>query len=288
MKINSEKNMILLHRNQDAEVLKRLLGKKQKKEKEKETVSEKKDTYVKQEKVENGSYTYLKDVKKRINISDEEFLRMLNDGDSVIAYSGGVFEVNGISFTADQIPKIDKSQCEEIKAQNNVMDFGKDNYFKYVSKSGEEYYMYVGEELCIPAFSEYIFEEPDNKEFHKYGDFWRYMMSEDPVYLGLSFTDEEVKAHFEEAGITPGFFTVKMGNYEMTQYYSQSDVLGIVQSKERYDEQYEFMTQSGRYGKYVEPGSVIRIHGKEYAIDENNNVQIPYGEDIFSAEEVKK
>lgn len=118
--------------------------------------------------------------------------------------------VNGISFTADQIPKIDKSQCEEIKA------------------------------------------------------------------------------HFEDAGITPGFFTVKMGNYEMTQYYSQSDVLGIVQSKERYDEQYEFMTQSGRYGKYVEPGSVIRIHGKEYAIDENNNVQIPYGEDIFSAEEVKK
>ena len=36
-------------------------------------------------------------------------------------------------FTTEQIPKISGTSLNEIKAEDNIIDFGKNKYFKYVS-----------------------------------------------------------------------------------------------------------------------------------------------------------
>ncbi len=41
-----------------------------------------------------------------------------------------------------------------------------------------------------------------------------------PVYVQLSYSDEEIRGYMENAGIKNGFFTVKMGDREATQFYS--------------------------------------------------------------------
>lgn len=68
----------------------------------------------------------------------------------------GVYEYKGYYFTADQIPKVDPSGLPEIKASNNVMDFGKSNYFKYVSKDGKEHVFITKEKSINTLYSEWL------------------------------------------------------------------------------------------------------------------------------------
>lgn len=78
-----------------------------------------------------GLYTASDGCKGKV-ISDT-ILSIMNNDISAVKQSDNVFECGGIRFTADQIPKIDKSSLSEIKAENNIMNFGKNKYFKYFS-----------------------------------------------------------------------------------------------------------------------------------------------------------
>ena len=127
-----------------------------------------------------------------------------------------------------------------------------------------------------------------NREAEKYVDFWDYMMSEDPVYIGLSFSKEEIKEYLSEAGIEPGFVTIKMGDKVATQYYSQTKTLGMIQSKERYDIKYNALTSGTSGLTEFAPGSIGKVGGVEYTIDENHHINIPYGVDIYDMEYHRK
>ena len=61
------------------------------------------------------------------------------------------------------------------------------------------------------------------------------MSSNDPASMGLSFSDSEIRSYLSQAGIKNGFFTVKMGNREATQFYTESKTSFAVHSKKRYD-----------------------------------------------------
>lgn len=78
-----------------------------------------------------GLYTASAGCKSKM-ISDT-ILSIMNNDVSAVKQFGNVFECGGIRFTADRIPKIDKGSLSEIKAENNIMDFGKNKYFKYFS-----------------------------------------------------------------------------------------------------------------------------------------------------------
>lgn len=222
-------------------------------------------------------------VKKSTHISEALLLR-INNNVSGVKKHGDVYEYEGNYFTAQQIPKINTSTLSEIKAYNNTLDFGQNNYFKYVSSDGKEHALFTDDGCMNVVYSEHMRGAEYDATASNYSRFWRYMMSKDPVYYGLTWSDGEVREFMSEAGIENGFFTIKMGEREATQYYSASKTAGVIHSKERYDSKYEHITSTGYHFMNYEPGSVFKLNGKEYILSENHTLDIPYGEDLWCLE----
>lgn len=220
-------------------------------------------------------------VKKNGYISDA-LLTLINNDVSNVVKHGEVYECAGVRFTADQIPEVDMDLLSEIKGKNNVLDFGKNNYFKYVSSDGVEHAVYTSDKGIGDVNSEDMRGAAYDETLQKYVDFWLYMTADDPVYIGLSYSDEEIRQFLNEAGMENGFFTVKMGNKEATQFYSGGKNEGAIHSKEKYDIQYKHITSTGLRFTDYEPGCIFKIGDKEYVLSENRTLDIPYGADIYN------
>ncbi len=214
----------------------------------------------------------------------EELLLDMNSACRCVVYDDIYVEYNGYRFLKSQIPDVDTSKLETVTAKNNVMDFGKDKYFKYVTSDGTGHNLISSLNSIGTLTSESVKYGTTDKETEKYAYFWNYMMSEDPVYIGLSFSKEEIKDYLSEAGIEPGFVTIKMGDKVATQYYSQSKIQGLIHSKERYDVDYNKLTSPPGYLKEHEPGETVKVGGVEYIINEKRCIDIPYGVDVFDIE----
>ena len=76
----------------------------------------------------------------------------------------------------------------------------------------------------------------------------------------------------ENAGIKNGFFTVKMGDREATQFYSATKTTSPIQSKERYDARYKNLTSGGILLDEYEAGDIFKIGDKEYILSENHTL----------------
>ncbi len=121
------------------------------------TVIKSKDTYTKSLQPRYFNYTKKDTQKNETDLYEGylpmEFINLLNgDNDSEIGVTidgDSLFEFKGVRFTRKNIPEIPESEFEEIKAINNVIDFGKSNYFKYVSSNGKEYRLYSRKSGCI-------------------------------------------------------------------------------------------------------------------------------------------
>lgn len=214
----------------------------------------------------------------------EELLQEMNSEGRAVAYDDTFVEYKGYRFRKSQIPNIDTSKLKTITAKNNVLDFGKNNYFKYVSSDGKECNLFSGMKSIGTLMSESVKGVTANLDAERYASFWRYMMSKDPVYLDLSFSNEDIKNYLSEAGLEPGFITIKMGNKVATQYFSQGKNQGIIHSKERYDIDYNGLVSPSGYLKNFEPGAIVKIGGVEYTINEKYCIDIPYGVDVFDIE----
>lgn len=213
-----------------------------------------------------------------------EVLDILNGAKMITSYDNTVF-VQGLSFSIGSIPKIDESEYEEIKAIDNVIDFGSNNYFKYVSSDGKEHHVFTASDGRITEVaSEYFLdmENSDDAVLSDYVYFWNRMTSESLTYMGLTYSEEEIEAYMKEIGLKPGFFTIKMGDREVTNFYSESDIRGCAISKREYDTQYEFITKSGRYASDLSVGHKVKIKDKEYEVKSDYTIDIPYGADIFN------
>lgn len=222
-------------------------------------------------------------VKKSKYISDE-LLRSINSMQSCLKKHGDIYEYDGIYFTADQIPKVDTNTLSEVKACNNVIDFGQNSYFKYVDSSGNEHALFTRNRCIATLCSERIRGAEHDAVAQDYVKFWNYLTSADPVYYGLHWSQDEVREYMSDSGIETGFFTVKIGEKEATQYYSASETGGVIHSKARYDSKYEHLTSTGYQLMGYEPGSVFKLNGKEYVLSENHTLDIPYGEDLWCLE----
>lgn len=193
-----------------------------------------------------------------------------------------MYEYGNICFTKEQIPKVDTVKLSEVKATNNVMDFGQNSYFKYVDAERKEHTLFTGDNFIDTVYSERMREAEYDSVAQDYANFWDYMTSDDPVYYGLHWTQAEVDKYMSEAGIEHGFFTVKAGEKEATQYYTAHKTSAAMQSKERYDSRYKDVTSEGYLLMNYEPGSVFKLNEKEYVLSENHTLDIPYGEDLWS------
>ncbi|SFB14176.1 hypothetical protein SAMN05216249_110100 [Acetitomaculum ruminis DSM 5522] len=240
------------------------------------------DLFVRQEKsgFDFGDIVYKKPRKQPKMISkktlDEINLDLRN-----IKFQDDVMEVNGVFFKANQIPKIRTHLLKEVKANDNVMDFGKNNCFRYTSDDGKEHCAYTSTKGIHIVYSEYLRGAPSDDELNRYLNFWNNMNTDDPVYINLSYSDAEIEKYLSEAGIEKGFFTVKMGDQEETQFYSSTKTANIIQAKWRYDIKYKCLTSDKSFLKEFEPGSIIKIGGVDYVVKDNHTLDVPYGADIY-------
>lgn len=242
------------------------------------------DTFIRSGNTTSDAGLYSPFTTQKSTYISDTLMLLVNGDASQIRKIGDVYECAGVCFTADQIPKIDTSTFSEVKACNNTIDFGQNYYFKYVSSDGKEHALFTNDKGVEVVRSEKLRGAEYDAVGRNYAKFWRYMMSDDPVYYGLTWSRNEVWEFMSEAGIKNGFFTVKMGDREATQYYTASETSGMIQSKERYDSKYEHITSTGYQLMNYEPGSVFKLNGKEYVLSENHTLDIPYGEDLWCLE----
>lgn len=211
----------------------------------------------------------------------QKIMDIANNNISTVVKEGNVYKCNGVTFLASQIPPIRGGLLNEVKAQNNTINFGKNQYFKYVSKDGSEHYLYASDKGIGSIFTEHLRGVPQDETLERYAEFWRRMMADDPV-LYQTYNKSQVDEYMEEAGIEHGFFTVKMGDREATQFYTASKYTSTVEAKWRYDAEYENLTSGGQGTmRSYEPGTVWKFGGHEYVMNESHTFDIPYGEDIF-------
>lgn len=275
-------NLQLAHKmgstNSEKQLINILLGKN--------STPKKRDVFVRSsnEDIYFGNYT--SNVGKKTNYISKDILTLINNDNSCVQWEGNVhFLRDGRTFTTDQIPPINTSGLKEIKAENNCIDFGKNQYFKYVSGDGKEHYLYTNDHGPGSIFSESLRGAPYDGILERYSMFWNYIgTAKDTVYIAERFPLSEVETYLKEAGIQPGFFTVKMGDTETTRFYSTGKYNGMIYNQKRYDQQYEGLTKNGGILCKYEPGSVFKIKGKEYVLSEEHTLDIPYGEDIFDIE----
>lgn len=241
------------------------------------------DSFEKSKDYLNGNYIYEKKARSYKYIS-QSLLKVINSNYSNVSLRDDKFVCDGIEFTKEQIPKVDVKTLNEVKAQNNVIDFGKLSFFKYVNKAGREMCLFTKNGAIGTAVSERLRGEPYDAECERYAAFWNFLMGNSTVYLGLFYSKLEVNNYLDEAGVEKGFFTIKMGDREATLFRSSSESRGPIQSKERYDLRYKSLTADGSLLNNYETGSVFKVNGKEYTLSENHTLDIPYGEDIYKLE----
>ena len=83
------------------------------------------------------SEIYTSNMGKKIKYISRDLLSIINNNISQVIQSGDIFECAGETFTAEQIPEINPNNLKEIKAEKNILNFGKNQYFKYISKNVE-------------------------------------------------------------------------------------------------------------------------------------------------------
>ena len=198
----------------------------------------------------------------------------------------GVYTIQGtnISFTVNQIPPIDENLLDEVKAENQVIDFCKNKYFKYVSPDGKTHKMMSSSASIGIIPTEFMRGVPPDEELNKYSYFWNHLLSSDPInftYRGERIPNEQLRQWLDESGIQHGFFTVKIGERESVCFYSATKQTSVVMSKERYDEHYQMLVQGIGFMDEYEAGTVFHIAGKDYVMSESHTLDIPYGEDIY-------
>lgn len=277
MKINNLQMLVRIseyeNNNKNSSIEKLLSSKK---------ADNKKDLLIKSDSLYSGTYTS----SLRNKYISKNILNILNNiSYSNIRVNGKIVECGEHKFGINQIPPISEITLKEVSAENNVMCFGENTYFKYISKDGNEHSLFTTQKNGIGSiYSEQLRGASYDAELQKYAGFWNYLMSDDPVYIGLNYSDAQIREYMEEAKIEPGFFTVKMGEKEATQFYSATKTAGPIHSKERYDKQYEALTSGGGLLSKYAAGDIFKINGKEYTLKENHTLDISYGEDIYNIE----
>lgn len=197
-----------------------------------------------------------------------------NHGESVNS-----IKVNGTEYLKKDIPAVNPKWCTQIKANNNVIHFDNGQYYKYTDTEGNTHTFSCDHDRLTQPYSDLISGRQNSKSFG-ITKFWN-MLSQDGTYLGLYYSADEQKQFLNDAGIKEGFFSVESGARKKDYFYSSGNA-GVAVRRFEYDAVYDMFTNRGSalFNEY-EIGTVIKVGGKEYAMNADRKFDIPYGEDIF-------
>ncbi len=132
------------------------------------------------------------------------------------------------------------------------------------------------------------FDQAVEEGLRKFGgrdnyNFWM-RLTQNPTFMGLSYSAEDIRNRLHSAGIQKGFFQVTVGEHTATQFLSEGKNAAAVYSKAYYDDQYYNYVKSGGICRDYEPGDVFKIDGEEYTVNADRKLDVPYGVDIWNIE----
>lgn len=190
--------------------------------------------------------------------------------------------VNNEEYLKKDLPRVDYSRCCSIKANKNRIILNNMSYYGYQDRSGLKHVFSCANNRLEQPYSDLISGRQNNKSY-QICKFWN-MLSRDGTYIGLYYSQEEQKQLLNDAGITKGFFSVEIGENKQEYFFSNGNA-GVTVRQFEYDATYDMFVKRGTalFNKY-EVGSVFKIGGKEYVLNEQRKLDIPYGEDIFDIE----
>lgn len=186
---------------------------------------------------------------------------------------------NGMSCSTKELQTaLGKNSAKELSVTDNKVVFDNNSYYKFTDKNGKEH--------SIASFAGALTAGVGtwDKEAADYANFWNCMARKDTTFISMEYSPDEVRSRLGQVGIAKGFFTISVGAKETTQYLSQGKKSVAVYSREQYDERYYNHIQSGNLTKGYNMGTVFKIGGKEYAVNGDGKVDVPYGVDIWDVE----
>lgn len=276
MRINGNSNLMSLCPNQ--------VMKSKHTTKKSTTSSRIRDSYVRG--TNNTSGVYSANSGSKCNKITSSVLDMINFNYLDIMKKKGdkqfSFLIGGKEYLKSDLPAVSADKCKEIKAVNNIVDFTNGQYYKYTEKNGLVHTFTCTNDHIDQPYSDLVSGRQSDASY-QVAKFWN-MLSKDGTYMGLYYSKEKQEQMLNSAGITKGFFTVKVGNHQQDYFYSHGNA-GVAVRKFEYDATYDMFVKRGTalFNEY-EIGSVFKIGGKEYVLNEQRKLDIPYGEDIFDIE----
>lgn len=183
---------------------------------------------------------------------------------------------NGMSCSIKELQSaLGKNSAKEMSVTDNQVIFDNNSYYKFTDKSGKEH--------SVVSFAGALTSGTGawNQEISDYADFWNCMARKDTTFISMNYSPDEVRSRLKQVGIETGFFTISIGGKETTQYLSQGKNSAAVYSREQYEERYYNHIQSGNLTKGYQAGDIFKIGGKEYTVNADGRVDVPYGADIW-------
>ena len=192
------------------------------------------------------------------------------------------FTFGGVEYLKSKIPSVSADRCSEIKAENNTVVFQTGKYYKFTDEYGKTHVLSCSYDRLKQPYSDTSRGIVDDTSYNV-GKFWS-MLAKDGTYIGSYYSLDMERKLLNDAGITEGFFSVRVGDHKQEYFYSNGNA-GTAVPKWRYDNTYKmFMTYNEAAFKDYEPGSVFKIGGKEYVLSADKKLDIPYGADIYDIE----
>lgn len=222
---------------------------------------------------------YTASVCKTAGKVSDEILDMIN-----FAYLDGTelpdgFFFGGVEYNKEDFPSISLDRCEKAVAENNAIVFQQGKYYQFTDETGKPHILTCTYGRLTQPRSNTKRGVVDDTSF-EIGQFWN-KLSKNGTFIGLYYSQENVRRLLNDAGITEGFFSVQVGDNKQEYYYSNGNA-GVAVPKERYDNTYHmFMTYNEILFRDYEPGSTFLVGGKEYVLSEDKKLDIPYGADIY-------
>lgn len=216
--------------------------------------------------------------------SVEDVMKYLENTDDAIVYdiSDGVLYLDKVNMSCnikDLKNAMNHNSPKTVEVKDNSISFDDKSYYKFSGSGGKEHTV-----LSFGGKLTDLFSDGYDKEEDDYMHFWNSIAQKDPTYVPSQYSNAEVRKRLADAGIKTGFFDISIGNNKTTQFLSQGKYSSAVYSKEQYDDYYYNHIQSGNLTRKYEAGTVIKIAGEDYTVDDNGKIDVPYGVDIWDIE----
>lgn len=210
-----------------------------------------------------------------VNFGSKDLKLLALDKESVYAYE--IYEFKGKIFSTRQMKPIPLNRCKEIKAVNNVLKFEENTYYKYMHEDGQfDVLCSLTGGIIRTPYSEYEVTRPNYNRAETSARLWDCMGSHKE-----NINDE--RKRLDSVGIKHGFFTIEKCDRKFEFFYSKGKYVCQV-PKYQYDSLFESLVDGRILKGNFNPGDILKIDGKEYTLNENCGVDIPYGADIHNIE----